>query len=72
VTTCIEDAVEGLSPECTACYAGVERCSHDSFCRILCQPDTCSQVCLNCVNLANCLQELEECTGIPDDTCGEP
>jgi hypothetical protein len=32
VTTCIDDAVQDLSPACIACYAGVERCSHDALC----------------------------------------
>ena len=69
VNMCIEERLQDLSPECIACYGAGERCSHDSFCRMLCQNASCGLACLNCMNGADCIEELEECTGIPDDTC---
>jgi len=72
VNMCIDLRVEGLSPDCTACYGAVERCSLESLCRPLCQNASCSLVCLNCLDAGNCIEDLEKCTGIPDDTCGAP
>ena len=69
VNMCIDEAVQGLSTECTACYGAAERCSLESLCRVLCQNASCSFVCLNCLDTGNCIEELEACTGIPDDTC---
>ncbi len=72
VSTCVADAVAGLSPECIACYGGLERCSLDSFCRSQCQNNTCSTTCLGCMNGAGCLLDLEECRGLPGDGCPDP
>jgi hypothetical protein len=70
VNMCIDEMVQDLSTECTACYGAAERCSLEALCRLLCQNASCSLVCLNCLNAGNCIEELEACTGIPDDTCG--
>jgi len=72
ISTCVENRVEGLSSECAGCYGDAERCSHDSFCISRCRLNTCSTPCLECLNGADCILELEECSGIPDDTCDEP
>ena len=72
VSTCVADELAGLSPECAACYGGLERCSHDAFCRSQCQNNTCSATCLSCMNGADCILDLEECRGLPGDGCPEP
>jgi hypothetical protein len=69
VNICIDEQVQGLSTECTACYGAAERCSLESPCRLVCQNLSCSFVCLNCLDTGNCIQDLEECSGIPDNTC---
>jgi hypothetical protein len=69
VNMCVEDQVPELSPDCAACYGGSERCSHDSLCILRCRNDTCRVGCLDCMSLAGCIEELEECSGLPGDGC---
>ena len=69
IAECVEEAVDGLSPECSACYGDLERCGLLSFCRPQCQFNTCSPACLGCLNLAGCIEEFEECRGLPGDDC---
>ncbi len=69
IDSCITAQVPDLSTSCTACYGRSERCSHDSLCSLRCRNDTCSTMCLSCMNLADCVPELEECTGILGDDC---
>lgn len=67
VSACIETNV-GVSSECAGCYGGVGECGLSAFC-LACSSDTCSQACLDCLNGANCLTELDTCTGIPAEIC---
>ncbi len=69
ISECVADEVPGLSTECAACYGALERCNLDSFCRTQCQFNGCSTLCLDCLNLAGCIEEFEECTAIPGDGC---
>ena len=69
VDRCVTDQVPDLSTGCTVCYGSSERCSHDSLCILRCRNDTCSTMCLDCMMLAGCIEELEECTGIPGNDC---
>ena len=72
IAECVEDEVPGLSTECAACYGALERCSRDSFCQTRCQFNGCSAPCLDCLSLAGCIEEYEECRGIPGDDCPTP
>lgn len=70
VTECVEEEVPGLSTECAACYGALEQCGRASFCQAQqCQFDGCSTLCLNCLNLAGCIEEFEACRGLPGDGC---
>jgi hypothetical protein len=69
VNMCVEDHVSDLSTDCAACYGASERCSHDSLCTLRCRNDTCSPNCLECMSSADCITDLEECTGLPGDGC---
>lgn len=69
ITECVEEAVDGLSTECSACYGELERCGVESFCRTQCQLNTCSTLCLDCLDLAGCIEEFEDCRGLPGDGC---
>jgi hypothetical protein len=69
ITECVEEEVPGLSTECAACYGALERCGFDWFCQTQCQLNSCSPVCLDCLNLPGCLEEFEECRGLPGDDC---
>jgi len=71
VSDCVEDEVPGLSIECASCYGALERCGLVQFpsCRISCQQNLCSTLCLNCLNDAGCLEEYEDCRGLPGDGC---
>jgi len=69
ITECVEEAVDGLSTECSACYGELERCGVESICRTQCQLNTCSTLCLDCLNLAGCIEEFEDCRGLPGDGC---
>jgi len=69
---CVEDRVPDLSSECAACYGGVEQCGLNAFCRTQCQLNTCGVRCLDCLENAGCIEEYEECRGLPGDGCPEP
>ena len=69
VTSCIENDVLGLSSECAGCYGAIERCNLDSFCQLRCQLNTCSPMCLSCLNIAGCVEEFETCRGIEGTEC---
>ena len=69
ITECVEETVDGLSAECSACYGELERCGLESFCRIQCQLNNCSRSCLDCLDLAGCIEEFEDCRGLPGDGC---
>ena len=69
VDQCVQDHVPDLSNECAACYGASERCSHDSLCTLRCRNDTCSVMCLDCMTVAGCIEELEACSGLPGDGC---
>jgi hypothetical protein len=68
VSTCIETSVPGLSSECAGCYGELGGCAVGNLC-LACASDTCSAMCLDCLNGAQCLTRLEECTGIPVEVC---
>ena len=69
IADCVEESVDGLSPECSSCYGDLEQCGLDEFCRSECQRNPCSEACLDCLGLAGCLAEFEECRGLPGDGC---
>ena len=69
VSDCVEENIEGLSMDCSACYGDLERCGLESFCRPQCQVNTCSTLCLDCLDLAGCIEEFEDCRGRPGDGC---
>ena len=68
VSTCIETNVPGLSSDCAGCYGELGGCAVGNLC-LACASDTCSTTCLDCLNGAECLTRLEECTGIPVEVC---
>jgi hypothetical protein len=72
IIACVEDEVPGLSSECAACYGALERCGLDSFCWARCQLNSCSPPCLDCLDLAGCIEEYEDCRGLPGDGCTDP
>jgi hypothetical protein len=69
VSDCVEETVDGLSTECSSCYGALERCGLEAFCRPQCQVNTCSTLCLDCLNRADCIEEFEDCRGLPGDGC---
>ncbi|MGB5694867.1 MAG: hypothetical protein WBM46_04370 [Polyangiales bacterium] len=69
VSGCVESSVQGLSAECAACYGSAEQCGVAAFCGARCQSNTCSTDCLDCLESAGCLLDLEECRGLPGDGC---
>ena len=69
ITECVEEEVPGLSTECAACYGALERCRFDWLCGSQCAFNACSPLCLDCLNLAGCIEEFEECRGLPGDGC---
>ena len=71
VDACLENDVQGVSSECAACYGALERCGLDSFCQLRCQSDTCSAMCLSCIDQAGCTEEFEACRGITGAECAE-
>ena len=75
ITECVEEEVPGLSSECANCYGALERCGVAQIpsCRTQCQLNGCSTLCLDCLNLAGCIEEYEDCRGLPGDGCaGSP
>ena len=68
VTACIQENVPGLSLDCAGCYGELGGCAVAALC-LACASDTCSVACLGCLNGANCLTRLDECTGIPAEVC---
>jgi hypothetical protein len=71
VESCVENDVQELSSECAGCYGAMERCSLDSFCQLRCQSNTCNAMCLSCLRIAGCIEELEACRGIDGTECPE-
>lgn len=69
VSDCVEEGVDGLSTECADCYGALERCGLESFCRPQCQVNTCSTLCLDCLEMAGCIEDYEICRGLPGDSC---
>jgi hypothetical protein len=69
ITECVADEIPDLSVECAACYGALERCGLQSFCQARCQFNGCTTQCLDCLNNAGCLEEYEECRGVPGDGC---
>lgn len=70
VTDCVQEAIPGLSPECAACYGGLERCSLEGSCLDSCLiDDTCNPACRGCLAIRGCTQEFATCRGLPGDGC---
>jgi hypothetical protein len=70
VSTCVENGIRGLSPECAACYGGLERCSLEALCRPFCvNNDACNIACTSCLRNYGCSEEFEACRGLPGDGC---
>lgn len=69
VEACIENDVQGISTECAGCYGEMERCGFESFCQLRCQSNTCSPMCLSCLNDAGCTEEFEACRGLTGSEC---
>ncbi len=68
VSTCIQDAVSGLSAACADCYGAVGGCGLANSC-FACVSDSCSAGCLDCLAQGACLETLDVCTGIAADPC---
>jgi hypothetical protein len=69
VEDCVSDRVPALSTDCAGCYDNLERCGLAALCRFQCQANTCSALCLNCLNGASCITDFEQCRGLPGDSC---
>ena len=69
VDVCVAARVPGISTDCADCYGNLESCGLVALCRFQCQANTCSVLCLNCLNDASCITEFEQCRGIPGDSC---
>ena len=69
VDDCVNARVTGISTDCANCYGNLERCGLVALCRFQCQANTCSALCLNCLNGASCITEFEQCRGLPGDSC---
>ncbi|MBT8452233.1 MAG: hypothetical protein KJO40_09735 [Deltaproteobacteria bacterium] len=69
VEGCVSERVPALSTDCAGCYGDLESCGLASLCRFQCQGSTCSTLCLDCLNGADCLTAFEECRGLPGDGC---
>jgi hypothetical protein len=74
INQCVEREVPGLSSECAACYGALERCgvAHMPSCRTPCQQNSCGDSCLTCLEGAGCIENFEDCRGLPGDGCPEP
>ena len=72
IAECAEDRVPGLSTECATCYGTLEQCGLDSSCGGQCQFDACRTPCFDCLNLAGCIEDFEDCRGLPGDGCPDP
>ncbi len=68
VDVCVAARVPGISTDCADCYGNLESCGLTP-CRFKCQTNTCSILCLDCLNGAGCIADFEECRGIPGDGC---
>ena len=71
ITDCVEAEVPGLSTECASCYGALEGCGVQQIpsCWTSCQNNTCSDLCLNCLTDAGCIEGYETCRGLPGDGC---
>jgi len=74
ISECVEEEVPGLSTECATCYGALERCGVAQFpsCRTPCQQNSCGDSCLTCLEEAGCIEDFEDCRGLPGDGCPEP
>jgi hypothetical protein len=72
IAECVEDRVSGLSTECATCYGKLERCGVDSLCGGQCQFDACRMPCFDCLNVAGCIGDFEDCRGLLGDGCPAP
>jgi hypothetical protein len=71
ITDCVEEDVPGVSAECASCYGALERCGLQQIpsCRVSCQNNTCSDLCLNCLTDEGCIEDYEDCRGLPGNGC---
>lgn len=66
-SACIESCfqeVYGYSAECSKCFGDMPTCSIASGCMMSCAADSLGTECLECN--APCVEELNECTGLPE------
>ncbi|MGB5503744.1 MAG: hypothetical protein WBM75_15195, partial [Polyangiales bacterium] len=68
VNVCVAARVPGISTDCADCYGNLESCGLTP-CRFQCQTNTCSILCLDCLNGRSCITDFEACRGIPGDGC---
>ncbi len=72
-TTCVSDwveqAVAGLSSDCSNCYGDFTWCS--MACLGLCDVNSCDPLCIACLSTssAGCIQELNQCAGRMSNDC---
>ncbi len=71
VGECVEDSIPGLSVECASCEGALERCGPLAVpsCVSPCLFNGCSTLCLDCLSRAGCIEEYEDCRGIPGPGC---
>lgn len=69
ITECIGTRIRGLSPNCAQCFGAATRCELDNACTAACRLSVCNETCRSCVATSGCLDALDDCTGLIDDTC---
>ena len=72
VTTCVEEAVTGLSAACASCYGEEALCSFNNGCLSSCGSTSgtaCGNLCRACESVAGCAAALIACTGRQSEDC---
>ena len=69
IAQCLGLRIPDLSRDCGLCFAAATRCELDSACTAACRFDVCGETCRACSLGKGCLEALEDCTGLNDDSC---
>ena len=70
VDDCVEQAVTGLTTECSSCYGDLAWCSR-ALCLPPCAGDSCTPLCLTCPGYDACINALDACAGRMSIDCGD-
>lgn len=70
VDDCVEQAVTGLSSECSSCYGDLAWCSGTS-CSTACRSNACTPSCLTCAGYSDCIDSLDACAGRMSIDCAD-